>query len=47
MWFLCMVSLITIIHIFLDKDIDRVKDLIMSNCWQNIDGVTDVRISSG
>ena len=42
-----MVILITIIDILLDKTVDRVKDLIMRNRWQNIDGVTNVKISSG
>ena len=32
MWFLCMVFLITIVHIFLVKAIDCVKDLITLNC---------------
>ena len=40
MWFLCMVFLITIMHIFLVKDIDCVKDLIMHNRCQNLAGVT-------
>ena len=31
MWFLCMVFLITIMHIFLVKAIDCVKDVIMRN----------------
>ena len=33
-------------HIFLVKAIDRVKDLITLNCWQNLAGVTYVKTSS-
>ena len=42
MWFLCMVFLITIMHTFLIKDIDCVKNLITLNRWHNLAGVTDV-----
>ena len=41
-----MVFLITIMHIFLVKDIDCVKDLITLNRWQNLAGVIDVKTSS-
>ena len=41
-----MIFLITIMHIFLVKAIDCVKDLITRNRWQNLAGVTDVKTSS-
>ena len=46
MQFLCMVFLIIIMHIFLVKAIDSVKDLITLNSWQNYAGVADVKTSS-
>ena len=36
--FLCMVVLISIMHIFLVKAIDCAKDLIRINLWQNLAG---------
>ena len=41
-----MVFWIIIMHIFLVKAIDCVKDLITLNRWQNLAGVTDIKTSS-
>ena len=41
-----MVFLITIMHIFLVKAIDIVKDLITLKRWRILAGVTDVKTSS-
>ena len=41
-----MVILITIMHFFLVKAIDRMKDVIKLNHWQNLAGVTDLKTRS-
>ena len=45
MWFLCMVFLITIMHLFRVKAIDCAEDMIKFR-WNTLTGVIDVKTSS-